>query len=129
MMEAFSRTQTISHPNGLFRRVEATAATWRTQNGCRLLGWSLLTFKNKGHCLKEGQYGSFMIFLSLIFYVKSILGILKVQKLPSLPFWGSEFCLFSKCQALKSVKVHENENSEPRKVLKWLILHFKNPQN
>ena len=39
------------------------------------------------------------------------------------------FCPFGKYQASKSARIHENQNSEHRKVLKWLILHFKNPQN
>ena len=29
----------------------------------------------------------------------------------------------------RSAKMHENQDSEPRKVSKWLILHSKNPQN
>ena len=39
------------------------------------------------------QCGNFKIFLSLRFYVKSILENLEVRKLPFLPFFGgSEFC-------------------------------------
>ena len=49
--------------------------------------------------------GNFMIFLSLRFYVKSIFGILKVQK-------------FIK-----------HQNLEPLNVLKWQILQFENPEN
>ena len=30
---------------------------------------------------------------------------------------------------LKSANIHENQNSEPLHVVKWLILHFQNPQN
>ena len=29
----------------------------------------------------------------------------------------------------KSAKIHKNQNSEPLNVVKWLISHFKNPQN
>ena len=38
------------------------------------------------------QCGTFSIFLSLRFYVKPIIEILGVLKMPFLPFWSSEFC-------------------------------------
>ena len=31
---------------------------------------------------------------------------------------------FVKYQLSKSAKIHENQNSEPLNLLKWLILHF-----
>ena len=42
--------------------------------------------------VSEPLCGNFCIFLSLRFYVKSIFGILDVQKLPFLPFTGCGFC-------------------------------------
>ena len=42
---------------------------------------------------------------------------------------GCEFCSFCKLQPSKRAKIHKNQNSEPLNVLKWLILHFENPQN
>ena len=32
-----------------------------------------------------------------------------------------EFCSFGKFQPLKIARIHENQNSEPLNVLKWLI--------
>ena len=44
-------------------------------------------------------------------------------------FRSCEFCSFGKYQPSKSAKIKTNLNSEPLDALKWLILHFKNPQN
>ena len=44
-------------------------------------------------------------------------------------FWYSEFYQFCKFQPSKSEKIHKNQNSETLNVVKWLILHFKNPEN
>ena len=55
---------------------------------------AMLTSQSKKICNKIfdvciiTQCGKFRILLSLRFYVKSILGIMEVQKLPFLPFWG-----------------------------------------
>jgi len=73
--------------------------------------------------------GNLKIFVSIRFYVKSILENLKVQKLPFLPFLGSEFCKFGYFQPSKGAKMHKKQNSEPVNVLKLLILYFENPQN
>ena len=43
-------------------------------------------------------------------------------------FRGYEFCSFGKYQPSNSVDIQNIQNSEPLNVLKWLILHFKNPQ-
>ena len=42
---------------------------------------------------------------------------------------GCEFYSLGKFQPSKSAKIHKNLNSEPLNFVKWLILHFKNPQN
>ena len=75
-------------------------------------------------CLQSNtsQCGNFIIFLSLRFYVKSILGNLEVPKLLFLPF--CEFCPFGKNQDLKSAKIHKNKNSEPLNVSEWQIMNF-----
>ena len=46
-------------------------------------------------------------------------------------FRGSGFCSFGKFQPSKNAKFHKNQNSVPLNVVhvKWLYLHFKNPQN
>ena len=69
------------------------------------------------------QCGNFRIFLSLRFYVKSILEILEVLKLPFFHFRHSEFCWIGKFQPLKCAKIHKNQNSEPPKVSKRQIMH------
>ena len=75
------------------------------------------------------QCGSFRIFLSLRFYVKSILGILEVQKLPFLPFYGLWILLIWSISALKKCKNSKKQNSKLKNMLKWQILHFWNAQN
>ena len=65
-----------------------------------------------------------MIFVSLKSYVKAILRILEVQKLPFLPYSGYEFCSFGEFQPSKSAKIHRNQKSQPLNVVKWQILHF-----
>ena len=37
--------------------------------------------------------------------------------------------IFGKFQPSKGAKMLKSQNSEPQNVLKWQILHFKNPQN
>ena len=59
-----------------------------------------------------------MIFLSLIFYVKSILEDLEVLKLPFLPFLGSEFCPFGTFQPSKSAKMHKKSKFRGSKSVK-----------
>ena len=59
---------------------------------------------------RPAQCGNFRILLSLRFYVKSILGIVEVQKLLFLPFWGLWILLiwwiaaFKKCKNSKKSK-------------------------
>ena len=71
-----------------------------------------------GSLIRNTQCGNFRIFLLLRFYVKSILIILKSQKLPFMPFeqpwilnfrnfWHFQVWIFSK-----------NQNSKPSKLLK-----------
>ena len=61
------------------------------------------------------QCGIFRIFLSLIFYVKSILENLKVLKLP---FLSSELCHFGRFHPSKTAQIHINQNAELLNVLK-----------
>ena len=107
-------------------------------------------FGNKERTFEIAQFGNFWIFQSFRFYVKSILVILKCQKLlftilePQKPrFWwmlnfqkchffhfrSSVFCWFGKCQPSKSAKIHKNQNSKPANVLRWQILNLYNPKN
>ena len=64
------------------------------------------------------QRRNFMIFLSLRFYVKSILGQcnVEVQNLPFFNFKGSELT--------GSAKIHKSHYPEPPNVLKRQFLNF-----
>ena len=61
-------------------------------------------------------------FLSLRFYVKSILKNVEVLKLPFLAILESlDFGFLVNFSRQKFIKI---QNSEPQNVLKWQILHF-----
>ena len=55
----------------------------------RLVSKTKLQFVSVSIFVHITQYRNFRNFLSLRFHVKSILGILEVQNVPFLPFWGS----------------------------------------
>ena len=44
-------------------------------------------------------------------------------------FHGSEFQFLVKIQPSKSARIHKRQDSEPQNMLKWLTLHFYNPNN
>ena len=62
-----------------------------------------------GHCT---QCGKLSIYLSLKFYVKSILEDVKVQKMPFLQFKGSEMMVLVHFSLQKMQNITENHNSE-----------------
>ena len=76
------------------------------------------------HCQVEGtsvlntQCGNSMIFLSLRFYVKSILEILEVQNLPFLAILEALNFIFGTFQLSKSAKMLRIQNSVPLNLLK-----------
>jgi len=88
-------------------------------------GWIDTILKGKRisvtNCL-NAQCGKFRIFLSLRFYVKSILENLEVLKLPFCCFKSSEICWFCRFQPSKSAKNHKHQNSEPQRCV-WMA-HF-----
>jgi len=79
--------------------------------------WVLITILNENW----PQCGNFRIFLSLRFYVNSILENQKFKNCTFCEFLGSEFCYLVKLQPSKSAKIHKNQNWDPLNVLKWQI--------
>ena len=75
----------------------------------------------------KAQCGNDLIFLSLRFYVKSILKNQEVLKLPFCHLLGCEICEFDQFQPSQSAKIPKNHNSESLNLLKWQSLHFQNP--
>ena len=65
------------------------------------------------------QCGNFKVFLSVRFYVKSILEAVKVQNLPFSLFLGLRIFNVGKFQTSETDKNHKNQNSELSNVLKW----------
>ena len=65
-----------------------------------------------------------MIFLSLRFYVTSILGILEVQNLPFFTFRASEFCILCIFALFEGSNLPNVHNSEPQEVAKMAVLEL-----
>ena len=75
-----------------------------------------------GSLIGNTQCGNFRIFLPLKSYVKSILVILKLEKLTFWPYdriWILDFWIFLK---FSSMKFRNNQNSKLPKLLKWQFL-------
>ena len=76
----------------------------------------------------NSQYGNFRIYLPLEFYVKSVLVILKPQKVPFLANWaGLKFgFLETVCRHFQVWNFSKHQNSNPPKLLKRQFLTFRN---
>ena len=83
-------------------------------------------FTDLGILIGNTQHGSFRIFLPLRFYVKSILGILKPQKLPFWPFEQLWILHFGNFWHFQGWNFSKNQNSKPSKLFKGLFLTFRN---
>ena len=81
-------------------------------------------FSKKKLFADESQCGNYMIFLSLRFYVKSILRILEAQKLPFLQILGFWFLLIWSISPFKKCKIHKHQNSEYLNLTKWQIFRL-----
>ena len=72
----------------------------------------------------------FRIFLPLTsFFMKTILEIVEVQKLPFFQFQRLWILVFGTFQHSKIATIHQNQTSVPLKISKYQFLHFQIPYN